>query len=102
MKLSIKIKTIFIVAIYMWKHPHPLNESIFQLMSQIMEFILKVAKEEKPYMCNFGIIQTDKKEHAIVSLWAGAGIGADPLLRIKELLDENQQLKSEIMKLSKI
>lgn len=42
---------------------------------------------------------TSEGEQEIVSIWAGSGIGSDPLKRISELIEENKQLKSEIHKL---
>ena len=71
---------------------------MLKLMSDILTMIFKVASENKPYMSNIAYIDPDKKQQNIVSLWAGAGIGANPIKRIIELREENEFLRLQLKK----
>jgi len=47
-------------------------------------------------MSHIAYIHPDEGEKQIVSIWAGAGFGADPMKRIEELLRENSMLRAKI------
>lgn len=80
-----------------YKNPQVLNGSNMKMLADLLGLILKVAKEEKPYMTHIGFIHPeDGSKHEIVSIWAGSGIGAEPTKRIKELLEENSKLRAEL------
>jgi hypothetical protein len=80
-----------------YKNPRTLNSSIFKMLSDLLELILKVAREEKHYMSHIAYIHPEDKElKEIVSIWAGAGIGATPTKRIAELIEENSKLKFQL------
>jgi hypothetical protein len=64
------------------------------MIVDLYAFIAKVAEEEKPYMKQGALIlhqKGDKK--VIVSVWAGAGIGANPTSRIAELSKKIEDLE---------
>jgi hypothetical protein len=85
-----------------WKNPQTLNTSTFKMLSETLVMILKVANENRPYMTHIAYIHPEEGEKQIVSIWAGAGIGAEPVKRIAELLKENSILKAELAKTIKI
>lgn len=93
----LKVKMSIRMAVWSYKHPDTLNESIFIMLGQLLEFIFKVSIEQKPYMTSV-LIKCDDEKKEIVSLWAGAGIGAEPIKRIQELKEENELLKLELYK----
>lgn len=83
--------------ILVFKHPNVFNNDVFEMAGKLLEFVTKVAEEQRPYMTKFGIINLKTKEKfEIVSIWAGPGIGADPYDRITELIKENSLLKETL------
>jgi hypothetical protein len=88
------------VKVFFWslKNPQALNHSNFKMVSDLLGLILKVAKEDKPYITHVAYVHPTEGEQNIVSIWAGAGMGADPMKRIKELLEENNKLKIALAK----
>ena len=75
-------------------NPKTMQHSTFKMASDILVMIMKVASEDRHRMTHIAFIHPeDNKEHQIVSIWAGAGIAADPLKRIAELIEENRRLK---------
>lgn len=66
------------------------------MLSDLLGLILKVAIEDRHRMTHIAYVHPDEGEKQIVSIWAGAGIGADPVKRIAELLSENSHLKSQL------
>ena len=88
------------IKLFWWaiKNPDTMRPSIFKLMSDLHVLIMTVAKEDKHLMTHVAFIHPeDGTEHQIVSIWAGAGIGAEPTKRIKELLEENRLLKNQLL-----
>jgi len=79
-------------------NPQTLAANNFKMLSDLLQLILKVAQEDKHMVTHIAYVHPEEVEQQIVSIWAGAGIGADPIKRIKELLDENAKLKIELSK----
>ena len=88
------------VKVFFWslKNPEALNHRNFKMMGDLLVLILKVANDGKPYITHVAYVHPTEGEQQIVSIWAGAGMGADPMKRIKELLEENNKLKAELAK----
>ena len=81
-----------------FKNPKTLSASNFKMLSDLLALIFKVAQEDRHMMTHIAYVHPEEGEQQIVSIWAGAGIGADPVKRVKELLDENAKLKIELSK----
>jgi len=75
-------------------HPKLAQDNNILLFGDLYALILKVAIENRHYVSHIGYIHPEKGEQQIVSIWAGAGVGADPIKRIQELIDENAKLKA--------
>lgn len=71
--------------------------SNFELMSNLLNLIFKAAQENKPYMSQISYVTPDENKYPIISIWVGVGIGASPTKRIKELIEENELLKIQIL-----
>lgn len=71
---------------YAFKNPLTLNAGNFKMLTDLYCMILKVATEDKHLMTHIAYVHPDEGEKQIVSIWAGAGIGAEPTKRIAELL----------------
>ncbi len=84
--------------LFVWAlmNPDTLNKSSFKMLSDLMTMILKVATENRHYMTHIAYVHPDEGEKQIVSIWAGAGVGAEPQKRIAELIAENNILKAQI------
>ena len=93
-----RVKNAFKIGWWAFKNPKSLQENNFKMLSGLLEMILKVATERRPLMSNIAMIYPDGESEEIVSIWAGAGLGADPNKRISELLSENAMLKAELSK----
>lgn len=91
-----RVKNAIKIGFWAFKNPDSLQESHFKMVSGVLEMIFKVAQERKHVMSNIATIYPDGEHEEIVSIWAGAGIGADPTKRIAELISENSKLKAEI------
>lgn len=77
-----------------FKNPLLFDKSNFYAMGKILEIVLKVGAERKPMMVHVAYMHPSLHEESdVVSIWAGAGVGADPVKRIKELVQENDKLK---------
>lgn len=82
-----------------FKNPQTLNASNFKMLSDLFQLILKVAQEDRHRMTHIAFVHPEEgSEHQIVSIWAGAGVGAEPTKRIKELIEENSKLKALLAK----
>ena len=79
-----------------WKNPSPINETAFRLNQSFFEFVIRVQEENRPYFSRFGFVHPDDGEKPIVTIWAAPGANSRPETRIKELLEENQNLRSQI------
>ncbi len=80
------------------KNPTPLTLNYFTILSSLLELIMKVATDNKPLITHIAYIHPNEGEKNIVSIWAGVGVSADPINRIKELLEENSRLRLELSK----
>jgi hypothetical protein len=82
-------------------NPQVMQVHNFKMLSGLLELILKVANENRPYATKLAMVHPDPKEPdlEVVSIWAGAGRGADPMKRIEELLEENSKLREENLEL---
>ena len=83
-------------AFWYYKNPQVMELQHFENMGILYGLILNVAKENKPYIRKLATIDVDNVQHELVCVWAGSGIGADPIKRIEELVKENTQLKLSI------
>lgn len=93
-----RIKNSFKIAYWAFKNPQSLQPSNFKMLSDLLGLILKVAKESRPLMTRLAFIHPETKEQQdIVSIWAGAGLGADPYKRIEELQKEIRLLKAQAL-----
>lgn len=81
--------------IFYWAFMNPatFNPSNFKMLSDLLNLILKVGIENRHMMTHIAVVHPDEGEKQIVSIWAGAGLEADPLKRIAELYKENERLK---------
>lgn len=93
-----KLVNIIKIAWWAYRNPIVMNNSNFKMLSDLLGLLLKVAKESRPYMTRIAYIHPDTKELSdIVAIWAGAGLGADPLKRIEELQKEICRLKAQLL-----
>jgi hypothetical protein len=91
------LKTAIRLFFYVFKYPELFVNRNLEKLGSLYAFLFKVAEDEKPYMVQFGYVDFYTKEkYTIVSIWAGIGVGADPLKRIEELVEENEYLKKKI------
>lgn len=79
-----------------FRHPHVLKKSNLKLAVDLLNLILKVSLEDKHMMTHIGFVYPDEGEKQIVSIWAGAGLAAEPTKRISELISENTVLKEKL------
>lgn len=79
-----------------FRNPKILGHHNFKILSDMLNLILQVANEDRHRMTHIAYIHPDEGEKQIVSIWAGAGIGAEPIKRISELLEEIDRLKAAI------
>lgn len=77
-------------------NPNTLTNANFKMTSDLFGLIMQVATTHRHMMTHIAYVHPDEGEKEIVSIWAGAGIAADPLKRIKELLEENSRLKAQL------
>ena len=88
----------FKLGYWAFKNPLTIAPSNFKMLSDLLGLILAVAKEDRHKMTHIAFVHPTEGEHQIVSIWAGAGMDADPTKRIAELLAENSRLKIELSK----
>ena len=69
-----------------------------QNIVRLYDLIFKAQTDDKNYMTKIAVLYPDKTERAIVTLWVGAGVDSSPEKRITELLEENEELKRQLMK----
>lgn len=80
----------------MW-HQEVFAGNMFKMLNDLLQLILKVSYEDRHYMTEIIITNPQTKaKQPIVHIWAGAGINADPLKRIQELIEENTALKEKL------
>ncbi len=95
-----RITNAFKIGLWAFKNPDSLKN--FKMLSDLFGLIMKVATEDRHMMTHLAYVHPEEGEKQIVSIWAGAGMGADPTKRISELLKENSMLKAQLSKNSKI
>lgn len=66
------------------------------MLTTLLTLILEVRDDGKPRMTKLAIVMPNEESEELVSIWAGAGAGAEPTKRISELLSENTALKMEL------
>ena len=82
---------------WVFRHPDPFAEKMFVMLNDLLQLILKASLEDRHYMTQVIITNPDTRAlQPIVYIWAGAGINADPLKRIQELVEENNALKERL------
>ena len=87
------------IGLLAFKNPESLKKNNFKMLSDLFELIMKVSIEDRHMMTDIAFIHPGEGEKQIVSIWAGAGIGAEPTKRIAELLEENSILKTQLSNL---
>lgn len=100
------IKNAIKIGYWAYKNPLVLQAHNFKILSELFAMIMKVASENRPMMVHIGMVQlTETPDKAkmppLVSIWAGAGSGAEPLKRIQELLSEIDLLKNTLAKVNR-
>jgi hypothetical protein len=93
-----RITNAFKVGLWAFRNPYSLKESNFKILSDLFGLIMKVATEDRHMMTHIAYVHPEEGEKQIVSIWAGAGMGAEPTKRIAELLKENSMLKAQLSK----
>jgi hypothetical protein len=93
-----RISNAFKVWYWVLKNPQTMQASNFKMLSDLFGLIMKVAIEDRAMMTHIAYVHPEEGEKQIVSIWAGAGMGAEPTKRITELLDENRKLKMQLSK----
>jgi len=112
MKIRTNLKTVIISIYYMivnpfkfgwwaFRNPLTIRPETFKMLSSLLEMIMRVSTEDRNMMTHIAYIHPEEGEKTIVSIWAGAGMGATPTARINELISENAKLKEELSKLIK-
>jgi len=98
MEIAIRFKNACTVWLWSWNNPRALQPSNFKMLSDLFGLIMTVVNEDRHMMTHIAYIHPDEGEKQIVSIWAGAGAGAEPTKRIAELLAENSRLKTLMIK----
>ena len=93
-----RITNAFKIGLWAFKNPDSLKESNFKMLSDLFGLIMKVATEDRHMMTHIAYVHPEEGEKQIVSIWAGAGMGAEPTKRIAELIKENSMLKAQLSK----
>lgn len=94
--ILLRFTNAFKVAWWAWKNPQTMAAHNFRMLSDLLALIFKVSVENKHYISHIAFIHPNEGEKQIVSIWAGAGVAADPVKRISELIEENAKLKSQL------
>jgi hypothetical protein len=87
------------VAVMAYKNPNVLTEVNFKMLCSLLKLILEVSESRNHRLSHLCYLHPEEGQKEIVSIWAGAGVGAEPIKRIEELISENQQLKNQLSKL---
>jgi hypothetical protein len=93
-----KIELAIVVGLWAYINHEMININTLKILTDFLVLILKVSTENKHLITHIGCLdpQTDQKQQ-IVSVWAGAGISANPIQRIEELINENKILRSKLI-----
>lgn len=96
--MTARLLNAFKLAWWAYRNPLTIQPSNFQMLSDILKLILEVATKHRPRMTRIAYVHPiDGSEQAIVSIWAGAGVAADPLKRIEELHKEIEKLNALLL-----
>jgi hypothetical protein len=95
-KLIHKIVSALAAARVGFLYPELMFGAHFEVMGKLYEMILKVSVERHPVMCHVGTVLPDDSKFEIATVWVGSGVNSSPELRIKELFEENQELKERL------
>jgi hypothetical protein len=90
----------FKVGYLAFKFPEAFSEGNIKMITSLFVLIFKVANEDRHIMSHVAYIHPVEGEKQIVSIWAGAGMDADPTKSIAQLFKENATLKAELAKLA--
>ena len=80
-----------------FRNPSIIELSNMEMLTKLFELIMQTATSHRHMATHIAYIHPTEGEKEIVSLWAGAGIAADPMKRIKQLLEENAELKALLL-----
>jgi len=89
------------IGYWAFKNPKTLQVGNFKMLSSLFELICKVSLEDRHLMSHIAYVHPEEGEKQIVSIWAGAGIESSPTKRIKELIEENAELKLQLSSMIK-
>ena len=84
------------MAWWTYKNPLTIDASNFKMLSDLLLLIMKVGNEDRHMMTHIAYVHPEEGEKQIVSIWAGAGMAAEPTKRIAELIRENTELKIKL------
>lgn len=95
-KLFLKISAAIAAAKVAFSHPDIMFTAHLRVMAALYENVIKVMAESRPVMFQVGVVIPDEESRVIATVWVGAGANSSPTERIKELYEENQELKRRI------
>jgi hypothetical protein len=93
-----RITNAFKTGYWAFNNPLTLKANNFKMLSDLFVLIMKVSTEDRHMMTHIAYLHPEEGEKQIVSIWAGAGMGAEPTKRISELIQENSMLKAQLSK----
>lgn len=79
--------------------PQLFQMDIIRLNESMMKFLEETAKNERPMSCELKIMPIAKIDFAgahLLTLWCGYAEKDNPIVRLRELADENAQLRSKL------
>jgi hypothetical protein len=89
--------------VFFWalRNPKALHAANFEMVSGLLTQILKTSHTRDNYLSHIAIVHPDisSADGEIVTIWTGAGLGADPLKRLSKLREENNELKKQVSQL---
>lgn len=95
-KILWKISAAIAAAKIAFRQPDLMAEAHFRVMAGLYENVLKVMSESRPVMFQVCLIVPDDESRIVATVWMGAGINSSPTERIRELYEENQELKRRL------
>lgn len=98
--LFLRIKNALKLFVWALRYPAVMEENNFKMLSCLLTNLMQVATEKKAVMFKIAhISMPDGDQHEMVTVWAGAGMTANPTERISQLWREKQELTAHISKL---